>query len=269
MEQNVVETLAKKVAAGESVALVSVISNSGSSPAKSGAIMLVDTRGAVCGSVGGGNLELKATAKGQECIRLGQSGEMEYLLTEAGGLGMSCGGKVHLFVKVFASRPRLIIVGGGHVGIELYKLGLLQDYQIEVFDDRQSIATKERFPDAAHVVCGDPVVELTGYPMDSSCFVTIATHSHELDMQVLAAVAESGAGYIGMIGSSRKIKKTLSFLLERGISRKTIDKLYTPMGLNVATIQPKEIAVSIMSEILLVKNNGSPEHMKAVKNITF
>lgn len=269
MEQKIVEILAKKVVAGESVALVSVISNSGSSPAKCGAIMLVDTLGAVCGTVGGGSLELKAIARAQECIQRGQSGDLDYTLTEGGGLGMACGGKVHLFIKVFSARPRLIIVGGGHVGIELYKLGLLQDYKIEVFDDRESVATEERFPKAARVVCGDPVAELTGYPLDSTCFVTIATHSHELDMLVLAAVAESGAGYVGMIGSSRKVKKTLELLMERGIRRETIEKLYTPMGLNVATIQPKEIAVSIMSEILLVKNNGSPEHMKALKNITF
>lgn len=71
-----------------------------------------------------------------------------------------------------------------------------------------------------------------------------------------------------MIGSTRKIKKTLSYLLEQGTDRETIDKLYTPMGLNVATIEPKEIAISIMAEILLVKNNGSPEHMRAVKKIS-
>lgn len=269
MEQKVVEILAEKVTAGESVALVSVIRSNGSTPAKCGAIMLVDTLGAICGTVGGGSLELNAIAKARECIRLGRSGEVDCSLSEGSGLGMECGEKVHLFVKVFSAHPRLIIVGGGHVGIELYKLGLLQDYKIEVFDDRESLATEERFPEAVRVVCGDLVAELTGYPMDSTCFVTIATHSHELDMLVLAAVAESGAGYVGMIGSSRKIKKTLGFLMERGIPREAIGKLYTPMGLNVATIQPKEIAVSIMSEILLVKNNGSPEHMKVVKNITF
>ncbi|MFT5701566.1 MAG: xanthine dehydrogenase accessory factor [Desulforhopalus sp.] len=269
MEKKVVDTLAKSVTAGESVALVSVTDNSGSSPAKCGAIMLVNNFGAVCGTVGGGSLELKVIGKAQECIRLGRSLAVDYSLTEDGGLGMSCGGNVHFFIKVFSAQPRLIIVGGGHVGMELYQLGLLQGYRVEIFDDREGIATADRFPAAALVVCGDPVAELTGYQMDCNCFVTIATHSHELDKMVLAAVAESEAGYVGMIGSSRKIKKTLAYLLETGISRETIGKLYAPMGLNVATIQPKEIAVSIMSEILLVKNDGTPEHMKTVKKITF
>ena len=268
MEKKVIETLYQNVAAGEPVALVSVISNSGSSPAKCGAIMLVNSFGVMCGTVGGGSLELKVIADAQECIRLGRSREVEYSLTESGGLAMSCGGKVQVFIKVFSAQPRLVIIGGGHVGMELYKLGLLQGYRIEIFDDRDTIATTERFPEAAEVVCGDPVSGLKGYPLDSNSFVTIATHSHDLDRNVLAAVAESGAAYVGMIGSTKKIKKTIAYLLEQGVSREIIEKLYMPMGLNVATIQPKEIAVSIISEILLVKNGGSPEHMRAVKKIS-
>lgn len=214
-------------------------------------------------------MELKVIGEAQECIRFGRSREVDYSLTEGSELGMVGGGKVHFLIKVFSAQPRLIIVGGGHVGMELYQLGLLQGYRIEIFDDRKSIANKDRFPDAAQIICGDPVKGLTDYPLDTNCFITITTHSHELDRMTLAAVAESEAGYIGMIGSSKKIKKSLSYLLEQGISRQTIEKLYTPMGLNVATIQPKEIAVSIISEILLVKNSGSPAHIKTVKNIQF
>ena len=269
MENKVIETLANCVGAGESVALVSVISNSGVSPAKCGAIMLVNRSGAMCGTVGGGKLELKVIEDAQECIRFGKSREVEYPLTKNSGPGIPSGGKIHFLVKVFSAQPRLIIVGGGHVGMELYHLGLLQGYRVEIFDDRESIATTDRFPEAAQIICGDPVKELTDYPLDANCFITITTHSHELDRMTLAAVVESEAGYIGMIGSSKKIKKSLSYLLEQGVSRQAIEKLYTPMGLNVATIQPREIAVSIISEILLVKNNGSPDHMKTVKNITF
>lgn len=269
MEKKVIETLANCVATGASVALVSVVSNSGVSPAKCGAIMLVNRSGSMCGTVGGGKLELKVIGEAQECIRFGKSREVDYSHTESSGPGTPSGGKVHFLIKVFSAQPRLIIVGGGHVGIELYHLGLLQGYRIEIVDDREEIATKERFPDAAQIICGDPVKELADYPFDSNCFITITTHSHELDWMSLAAVAESGAGYIGMIGSSKKIKKSISYLLNQGVSRQAIDKLYTPMGLNVATIQPKEIAVSIMSEILLVKNNGTPDHMKTVKNIQF
>ncbi len=269
MEKKVIETLANCVATGASVALVSVVSNSGVSPAKCGAIMLVNSSGSMCGTVGGGKIELKVIGQAQECIRFGRSGEVAHSLGKGSGPEISDSGKVHFLIKVFSAQPRLVIVGGGHVGIELYHQGLLQGYRVEIIDDRDNIATKERFPDAAQIICGDPVKELADYPFDSNCFITITTHSHELDWMSLAVVAESGAGYIGMIGSSNKIKKSISYLLDQGVPRQAIDKLYTPMGLNVATIQPKEIAVSIISEILLVKNNGTPDHMKTVKNIQF
>ncbi len=268
MENIVVQTLAEKVAEGEAVALISVISNSGSSPAKCGAVMLVNGTGPICGTVGGGSLEHMAISDAKACLAAGESRSVDYSLSEESELKMSCGGTVCLFIKVFSAQPRLIIVGGGHVGFELYTLGILQGYRVEIIDDRDSIATKERFPEATKTLCGDPAEILSEYTLDANCYVTIATHSHTLDRLALAAVASTDAPYIGMIGSSRKIKKTLQYLLDQGVSRENIAKLYTPMGLNVATIAPKEIAVSIMAEILLVKNNGSPEHMRTVKQIS-
>jgi len=92
---------------------------------------------------------------------------------------------------------------------------------------------------------------------------------HATDEHALEAVIGSEAGYIGMIGSSSKIKEIYHHLLDRGVSREKLDAVYAPMGLNIATVKPKEIALSIMGEILLVKNNGSTEHMRTVKNISY
>lgn len=267
MEKSVVEKLAEKVSAGEEVALVTVISNSGSSPAKCGAMMLVEGDGAICGTVGGGSLEHTVKAQALEFLSAGKSGKVSHTLSADGPLAMSCGGKVSCFIKVFSSRPRLIVVGGGHVGMELYKLGLLQEYQVEIIDDREEFVTSARFPSAI-VTNGDPVEVLGNMAIDSNCFIAIATHSHDLDKKALAAVAASDAAYIGMIGSSRKIKNTLAYLSEQGIPEEKQEKLFMPMGLNVATIQPKEIAIAIMSEILLVKNAGTADHMRNVKKKT-
>jgi xanthine dehydrogenase accessory factor len=70
-----------------------------------------------------------------------------------------------------------------------------------------------------------------------------------------------------MIGSTSKIKGTFRYLLDQGITKEKISQIYAPMGLNIASRKPKEIAISILSEILLVKNEGTPEHMRQVKNI--
>ena len=70
-----------------------------------------------------------------------------------------------------------------------------------------------------------------------------------------------------MIGSKNKIANIFKQLLSLGIRREQLAAVYAPMGLNIASIEPKEIALSIMSEILLVKNNGSAQHMKTVKDV--
>ncbi len=110
---------------------------------------------------------------------------------------------------------------------------------------------------------------MADYPITKDCYITIATRAHETDGQVLEAVIKSDAGYIGMIGSSQKIKEIFQLLLKQGVSREAINRVFAPMGLNIATVKPKEIALSIFSEILLVKNGGSAEHMRGVKNISY
>jgi len=182
-------------------------------------------------------------------------------------LGMSCGGTVRAFIRVFKAAPQLIIIGAGHIGFELYKIGRMQGFQVVVFDDRPELASRERFPDAKIFVVDDLSAHLKDYKFHCDCYVTIATASHDMDRLALEAVIESKASYIGMIGSSSKIRKTFEYLLTQGVERKKIENVFAPMGLNIASIRPEEIAISIISEILLIKNNGSPEHMRAVKKI--
>ncbi len=268
-EQIVIETLSGCLQENEPVALVSIIGSSGSSPGKKGAIMLVKSDGEICGTVGGGNLEHTAITEALSCIESGKSRELRYTLNANGELGMTCGGEVRLFIKVFGSQPKLVVVGGGHIGLELYKIGVHQGFQTVIFDNRPELTTEHRFPGAQLFVSVDIPAALMEYSLTSDCYVAIATSSHETDRLSLEAVAESDAAYIGMVGSIKKIAGTLNYLLSKGVSREKIDRLYTPMGLNIASIQPKEIALSIMSEILLVKNNGSPEHMRRVKRIKY
>ncbi len=265
MEEKVLTTLAECISNNRPAALVTVVSTAGSAPGKPGAIMVVEESGTSTGTVGGGNLEHKITSEALAAIQLGQSKEVTYDLSSNKELGMTCGGMVRVFIKVFETPPKLIVVGAGHIGLELYKLALLQGFQIVVIDIRGELASPERFPQATREVVDDIGAALKEYPIGSDCYVTIATATHEMDRFALEAVIESDARYIGMIGSSGKIKKIFQYLLSQNISRADIEKVYAPMGLNIASIRPREIALSIFSEILLVKNNGSPEPMRQVK----
>jgi xanthine dehydrogenase accessory factor len=123
MEAKVVETLAECLGTNEAVALVTVIANTGSSPGKAGAMMTVTSNSRTCGTVGGGKLEHQATCEAINCLSTGESKEISYTLNPGGELGMGCGGELRMFIRVFLPQPQLIIVGAGHIGLELYYLG--------------------------------------------------------------------------------------------------------------------------------------------------
>lgn len=266
MDITIVETLAACLNASEPVALVTVIANTGSSPGKAGAMMTVQADKTIAGTVGGGSLENRAVLEAVDCMVTGKSKEVRYTLDSGGDLGMICGGELRMFIKVFLPPPRLIVVGAGHIGFELYQLGLHQGFRVVVIDDREKLLTQERFPEAERIVTENLERTLTECTLDINCFVTIATRSHEADRLALESVVKnSEPSYIGMIGSRKKIQNTFSYLLERGVPRERVADIYAPMGLDIASVKPKEIALSIMSEILLVKNSGSLQHMRGVK----
>ncbi len=269
MEKEIIDNLGTCLRSNVPVALVTIIENSGSSPGKTGAMMIVWGESESCGTVGGGNLEFRAMSEARKCLAAGVNREVRLNLDEKSELEASFGGIARMFIRVFNRGSRLIVVGGGHVGLELYNMALHQGFSVTVIDDRAEIADRERFPEAEVFFSEDMAKTMADYPITKDCYITIATRAHETDGQVLEAVIKSDAGYIGMIGSSQKIKEIFQLLLKQGVSREAINRVFAPMGLNIATVKPKEIALSIFSEILLVKNGGSAEHMRGVKNISY
>ena len=267
MKTECIEILAQCVRRNEPVALLTVLENKGSSPGKPGAMMTVHGEKSISGTIGGGSLELQAIDDAIKCLATGESREIYYGFNDDGEPGMSCGGDVRVFIKTLQPSPQLVIVGAGHIGLELYQLGVQQGLRLIVIDDREELVTKERFPAAKRTVAGDIPAVLRKLKIVENCYITIGTRSHDIDRLSLEAVVDSDATYVGMIGNRSKIKNTFKYLLEQGVSRENISKVYAPMGLDIASIQPKEIAMSIMSEILLVKNGGTLEHMRVVKHI--
>lgn len=267
MEKEIIESLAASLERNEPVALIIAIHDSGSSPGKSGAMMMVRDNGSILGSVGGGSLERRAIEDALLCMTEGESKEVSYSLSSESELAMLCGGKVRLFIKVFIPQPELVIVGCGHIGTELYNLGLHQGFRVVIYDERAELCTPKRFPRAQLRVVDDLVGALEESSMGKSSYVAIATPSHELDGRCLEALAKADVAYLGMIGSRLKIEAILHNLAQKGVPGSSIEKIFAPMGLNIGSRLPREIAMSIMSEILLVKNGGSPEHMRHVKQI--
>ncbi|WP_319370540.1 XdhC/CoxI family protein [uncultured Ilyobacter sp.] len=267
MEVRLMTEISKRIEKGEKVALVTLIDVDGSSPGKAGSLMGVFEDGSIEGTVGGGNLEYKIINSALEAIEEGKNRKFDFELVEDGELHMRCGGRVKGYVKVFEKRKKLIIIGGGHLGSELYKLGKFLNMYTVIIDDREEFANKKRFPQADELIWGDIGRVLEEYDLDDGSYVVIVTRGHACDKEALRAVLEKAPAYIGMIGSRRKITDTYKDLISEGVSSKKLEKVYSPVGLDISSGQPNEIALGIMAEILKIKNQASGRHMSEVKAV--
>jgi xanthine dehydrogenase accessory factor len=256
-----IERIPQLIANNKSVALVTVTAAGGSTPAEVGKEMLVDASDIIGGTIGGGNLEFVAVRKAQECLSRGLSTQLDFDLKK--DLGMECGGAVSLFIKVYSPAAQLVLVGAGHIGRELYKLADILGYSVVVVDDREEVASKTHFPNAKSILVGDIGELCEQLELPPSAFVVIASHGHKCDELALYHLIQKNPRYIGVIGSRNKVATMMGNLLAKGIPQEKLDGVYSPIGLALGGGQPAEIAVSIISEILLVKNGGRLAHMKS------
>lgn len=262
MDSKTILEIGKRVEKGEGAALITVIGIDGSSPGKKGSIMGVFQDETISGTVGGGNLEYILIKEGLKAIDEGISKELEFQLVEEAALHMKCGGDVKVFIKVFNKKEKAIIVGGGHVGGELYKVLQFLDMDIVIIDDRETFCNRELYPNAKELLVGDVKEKLLNYSLDSRCYIVIVTRGHKYDKEALESVIGREAKYIGMIGSKKKVRETFEELLNDGISKELLNEIYSPIGLDISNGSPKEIAISVASEILKVKNNLTGISMK-------
>ncbi|MHB1652634.1 MAG: XdhC family protein [Desulfitobacteriaceae bacterium] len=158
-----------------------------------------------------------------------------------------------LFVENIATPINLVILGGGHIALPLSQMGKIIGYTITVVDDRPYFANSQRFASADRVICNAFRQALKEVEINPSTFVVIVTRGHKHDKECLREVIDKPAGYIGMIGSRRRVKALLGELAEEGIEQEQLNQVYSPIGLNIGAETPEEIAVSILGEIIRVQ----------------
>lgn len=269
MEGKILKAVSSAVEKGIETAVVTVLEVKGSSPGKEGSMMAVFSDGSILGTVGGGALEYEFIQEALKAIKENKSCEKSFELTEKGSLHMKCGGFVRAYIKVFAKREKLLIMGGGHLGAELYTLGKFLNKYVVVFDDREEFANKERFPEADEIIFGKMEETVKNYSVDENSYIIIVTRGHENDKECLKAILDKKVSpkYIGMVGSRGKVLSTYKELLDEGYSKEELKKIYSPIGLDISSSEPKEIALGIMAEITAVKNQKTGEHMRDVRKI--
>lgn len=246
---------------GKEIAIATITKSEGSTPRGIGTMMGVLEDGSIYGTIGGGALEKHIIGLCIEAIKEGKSKAIDLPL-DTEGVEMICGGRVEVFIDVYKIKPKLLIIGGGHVGYALYKIASLLNFDIVIFEDREEFLTKERFPLAKELILGNIKEKLRDYKIDNNTYIVIASRGHKYDEESLFEVANSDAKYIGAMGSKRKVITMMNNLKDNGIPEENINKIFAPIGLDISCGSPEEIAMSIMAEILLVKNNGEPRHLK-------
>ena len=269
MEGKILKAVSSAVERGIETAVVTVLEVKGSSPGKEGAMMAVFSDGSILGTVGGGALEYEFIQEALKAIKENKSCEKSFELTEKGSLHMKCGGFVRAYIKVFAKREKLLIMGGGHLGAELYTLGKFLNKYVVIFDDREEFANRERFPEADEIILGKMKETVKNYSIDENSYIIIVTRGHENDKECLKAILDKKVfpKYIGMVGSRGKVLSTYKELLDKGYLKEELKKIYSPIGLDISSSEPKEIALGIMAEITAVKNQKTGEHMRDVRKI--
>ena len=174
------------------------------------------------------------------------------------GLIFKSNGSGLMMVEYYASKPHLIIFGGGHIALPLSHIGATLGFRITVFDDRPSFANEKRFPGADTVICAsfDDVAE--HIKINKSDYIIIVTRGHRHDSQCLRYALKSEARYLGMIGSRRRVAMVKKQMEEETGETKKLARLHAPIGLNIGAITPEEIAISILAEVIMDLRLGAP-----------
>src|SRR5262249_26754008 len=158
----------------------------------------------------------------------------------------------------------LYIFGGGHVSTALAKTAHAAGFAIVVADDREQFANAGRFPMAQDIFTNFEVAFRSIQPTAAS-YLVIVTRGHRDDMRALAWAVRTGARYIGMIGSKRKVISTYKALEAEGFRPEEFDRVFAPMGLEIGALSPEEIAVSITAELVAVRRNAQSAAHKKVQ----
>ena len=165
-----------------------------------------------------------------------------------------------VYTRVFLPPQRLILLGGGHVSQPLSRYAADLEFDVVVVDDRPGFANAVRFPEAKKVVCDafeHAIAELKITPYD---FICVITRGHRHDAACLRVLlAGTQPRYLGLIGSRRRTIELFKMLEEEGFDRAKIERIHTPIGIAIGAETPKEIAVSILAELIQQRSSRSAE----------
>ena len=262
--EGIYELLLDAFKAGEACALATVAKVTGSAPRETGAKMVIYQDGRSAGTIGGGKFESLVIAEAVQAISSSKSVLKTYPLHEASenSFGAICGGEVTVFIEPQPLPPLFCVVGAGHCSQALAKLAQECGFAVTVLDDRVELLGPSYFSSSIRCL-SDPTPEnfIRDHKWCDRDVLVLVGRNYHVDREALAAALETGGiGYIGMIGSKKKVLNVFDELATRGFSREAFSGVRAPIGIDIGADSPSEIAVSVMAEVFTVLRgaNGRP-----------
>ena len=258
MFQDHLPLLTRLAARGEPFAIATVIEIRGSASARPGSKAIIDRKGKVLsGWVGGGCAQSTVCGAAVESQRDGQTRIIDLNLDdEVLGTGMPCGGSMRVYVEPILPKPKLWILGHGRIAECLCSLGALLGFYVIVDDP---MAERDFYPQAARLLAED--LDYGQLTPDADDCVVVATQ-HKGDHQSMRHLLASPAGYIALIASNKRSGLVLDYLRENGIPEDQIARVRAPAGLDLGAETPEEVALSVMSEIVMRRHDASGKPMR-------
>ena len=162
------------------------------------------------------------------------------------------------FVEPVRCLPRLLVVGGGHVGQAAALQGSLLGFDVTVLDDRPAFTNPNLFPCGTTTICGDIRTEVSKFPKGPNAYIVLVSKGHRPDAEALEGCIRSDSTYIGMIGSQRKIESLRKHFVEKGLAtREEFDRIVAPIGIDIGAVTVPEIGVSIGAQLVAARRLGT------------
>ncbi|MFQ5708701.1 MAG: XdhC family protein [bacterium] len=242
------EVLKQALREEKPVAVATVITNDSDRPIDPGSKMLVFPDATVEGGLGDGELEQRVRADALELLAQEKSKTLSYEFESAR--------KIEVYIESILPPPPLVIVGADPDAVPLVTLGKRLGFKVILVDHRANFANREKYPDAdaTLVVPAEEIAQ--NLEIDEKTFVLVKTHNYLKDKEILKFVLKSKARYVGQLGPKARMEDLLRDLKAEGVtfSERELEKLYAPVGLDIGAESPEQIALSILAEMLAVKN---------------
>ncbi len=261
MTPEILNAIEQALSSGNRGVLCTVIEKNGSTPCNTGSKMWVDRNGGIIGTVGGGSTEHMVI---REALDLISGSEAFHLIKgiftsdQDSGDAPLCGGNTSIFLEVIGNRNEIMIFGAGHVGKAIALAADLCGFPVIVWDDREEYANSDNIPVGKKICC--PLREFKEHiELHHGSYVIVCTRGHSLDGEVVEMIQDIKTAYVGMLASTRKREQLRQKLLALGVPMEFFDSIHTPVGLPINADSPREIAVSVLAEIIAVKNGADVE----------